>query len=124
MYIIVYGGIQMKKKVLSILLVFTILIMPVVVQADITSANGIKYVSNKDYSAYDIKAIVDGDTELSTTYDDEGYCVFLQVDNNDETEQDLTNIPNGGSISVDGVELKVTGNEATGDVVYEVKNNN
>lgn len=117
----------MRKKVLSILIIFVflisfILIKPLIVQADVTSANGIKYVSNKDYSAYDIKAIVDGDTELSTTYDDEGYSVFLQIDN--QYEQDLTDIPNGGSITVDGVELKVTGNESTGDVVYEVKNNN
>lgn len=115
----------MKKKILLTLVTFVMILsyitfIPSAVRAEVTSNEGIRYMSKKESAAYDIKEVVNGDTMICTTYNDRGYKVYFKVG---DTEESFKNILNGGSITVNGLELKITGYEDIGDVYYEVTNN-
>ena len=118
----------MRKNILSIKLILVFLCLcfifnPTIVNADVT-VDGIHYVTNKSESAYDIKVIINGSSEVGTTYSDAGYRVYFST--NENNEKSVVNISNGGVATLDdGVSLKITGstNGSTVNVSYEITNN-
>lgn len=118
----------MKKNILSMRLILVILcicfiFIPTIVNADVT-VDGINYVTNKSDSAYDITVVINGGSEVSTTYSNAGYRVYFTTD--DSEEQAVKNISNGGTVTLDdGVSLKITGSTtgSTVNVSYIITNN-
>lgn len=112
-----------KKKILSILMILAMLlwnagISPSVIKAVVASANGTSFNWNKSNSAYDVKAVVNGGTQLPTTYDNVGYKVKFQVGSN---SLNVSSKSNGGSTTVSDVKLTIK-SVSNGVITYEIKN--
>lgn len=117
----------MKKNFLSMRLILFVLcicfiFIPTIVNADVT-VDGINYVTNKSDSAYDITVVINGGSEVGTTYSNAGYRVYFKTD--DSEEQAVKNIGNGGTVTItDNLSLKITGTTSgsTVNVNYEITN--
>lgn len=107
----------MKKKILMtalitvIMLLLSILIIPNVAKAAVT---GTRYYTTG--STFDIRGVIDNSRELSTTYNNNGYNVVLNVDGSD------TNMGTSGSATLAGVTLTLSGT-SDGNLTFNLTNN-
>ena len=93
------------------MLLLSILIIPNVAKAAVT---GTRYYTTG--STFDIRGVIDNSRELSTTYNNNGYNVVLNVDGSD------TNMGTSGSATLAGVTLTLSGT-SDGNLTFNLTNN-
>ena len=76
----------MKKCIFSVSLILTIIMVlavfiPTVHAVEVDSIN---FYTNRGSSAYDIRVVVNGGTEISTTYRNNGYYVYFSTTEENE----------------------------------------
>ena len=115
------GSNSLIKKIICIILLVVMICIPSSTLA--VTINSIEYYDNLQYSTYDIRGVINDNTEISTSYDNDGYNVYFKVGDNEELVREYIS---GETKTNDGVELKITatpaGDNKCVNVVYNVKN--
>ena len=110
------------KKTICILLLVVMLGIPSLTLA-VATVNSISFHDNLEDAAYDIRGVINGSTNISTTYGYYGYEVYFKVGDDETFVYEYTN---GETITNNGVELKITGTPTADNkgvnVVYNLKN--